>query len=51
MNTEIVDDVPSSAIEKVLQDYRDSGAIAVKAEPKPDGTWRVIATFDREPLA
>ena len=44
-HTEVIDQVPSEEFARVTQDFRDSGAIELKAEPNPDGAWRVTAIF------
>jgi hypothetical protein len=43
--TEVIDLVPINVLAAVTQDFKDSGATEIKAEPNPDGTWKISATF------
>ena len=43
--TEVIDLVPINVLAEVTQDFKDSGAAEIKAEPNPDGTWKISATF------
>lgn len=42
---EVINDVPSSVVERVARDFRDSGAEEVMVERQDDGSYRVTATF------
>ena len=43
---EVIDQVPSDAVGRVTQDFRDSGAAEVRVEANPDGsTFKIIAFF------
>jgi hypothetical protein len=42
---EVIIDVPSSEVERVARDFRDSGAEEVTVERQDDGNYRVTATF------
>jgi len=44
-STEAIDGVPGELVTQVTEDFRDSGAVEVKAELKADGTWTVTAVF------
>jgi hypothetical protein len=50
-SSEVIDQVPSHELDRVTQDFTDSGAIDVKAEPNGDGTWKVTAMFPYFPSA
>jgi hypothetical protein len=50
-STEVIDQIPIQALDRVTQDFKDSGAVDVKAERNDDGTWRVTATFASPPSA
>ena len=43
---EVIDRIPESDVDRVMRDFRDSGASKVMVEPDRDDTWRVIAVFD-----
>jgi hypothetical protein len=45
IRTEVIDLVPINMLADVTQDFKDSGATEIKAEPNPDGTWKISATF------
>jgi hypothetical protein len=45
LRTEVVERVPPEEVGKLTQDFRDAGAVEVRAEAEPEGTWRIIATF------
>lgn len=45
IRTEVIDLVPINMLAEVTQDFKDSGATEIKAEPNPDGTWKISATF------
>jgi hypothetical protein len=45
ITAEVIDEVPDKDLGRVAEDFRDSGAVEVKAEPNADGTWKVTATF------
>ena len=38
-------DVPDSAVDQVVKDYKTAGAVDVKKQRQPNGLWTVIATF------
>ena len=42
---EVIDLVPINVLADVTQDFKDSGAAEIKAEPNSDGTWKISATF------
>lgn len=42
---EVIDNVPSAEVDRILSDFRDSGAIEVVSEPQSDGTWKITAIF------
>jgi hypothetical protein len=42
---EVIDLVPTNVLANVTEDFKDSGATDIKAEPNPDGTWKISATF------
>ena len=45
---EVIDNVPSSEVERVKSEYEsDSAQVVITANA--DGTWRVIATFAAAP--
>lgn len=43
---EVIDRVPTSKIDRVVQDFTDAGAIRVTTEKSADDTWRVTAVFE-----
>jgi hypothetical protein len=45
VSTEVIDGVPEELVTQVTEDFRDSGAVEVKAELKTDGTWTVTAVL------
>jgi hypothetical protein len=49
--TEVIDRVPIQELTRITADFKDSGAVDVKAEPNDDGTWRITATFAGSPSA
>jgi hypothetical protein len=42
---EVIDNVPLQDVDRILSDFKDSGALEVVSEPMSDGTWRVTAIF------
>jgi hypothetical protein len=49
--TEVIDRIPSDEVDRIAGDFRDSGAVDIKAERNGDGTWRVTAVFASPPAA
>ena len=45
--TEVLENVPSSEVEEVMQDFRDAGATKVKKTKQPDGNYTVTAEFSQ----
>ncbi|HVC59257.1 MAG TPA: hypothetical protein VND19_02690 [Acetobacteraceae bacterium] len=43
IRTEVIDLVPINVLAEVTQDFKDSGTTEIKAEPDPDGTWKISA--------
>jgi hypothetical protein len=46
--TEVIDQIPLSEVARVVEDYIDCDAEAVKAEKEADGTWTVTVTMRQE---
>lgn len=43
---EILEDIPTDALSKVIADYQSEGA-TVKTQAQQDGAWTLIAEFDQ----
>jgi hypothetical protein len=43
---ETIQNVPESAIDSVVQDFKDSGATGVKKTRQSDGKWTIEARFE-----
>jgi hypothetical protein len=41
----VVEGVPDDLVSQVTEDFRDAGAVEVKAKHNADGTWVVTAVF------
>jgi hypothetical protein len=50
LHTEVIEHVPTGQLRRVVEDFKDSGAVEIKAEPDREDTWRVVATFRRSSL-
>ena len=42
---EVIDNVPSTEVDRILSDFKDSRALEVVSEPQSDGTWKITAIF------
>ena len=43
---ETIDDVPESALDDVVRDFKDSGATEVKKSRQRNGKWTIEARFE-----
>jgi hypothetical protein len=43
---EVIDRVPDSDVDRVMRDFKDSGASKVMVEPEANETWRITAVFE-----
>lgn len=43
---EVIEQVPEPDVDRVIRDFRDSGAAKVTVEPDAHETWRVTAIFE-----
>ena len=50
LRTEVIEHVPAEEIGRLTQDYTDSGAVEVRAEAEPQGTWRLVAILPAEAI-
>ncbi len=43
---EVIDRVPDADVDRVVRDFKDSGASKVMVEPELHDTWRITAVFE-----